>query len=196
MKNKTIFPILLAQRAHLILSGLILALLLLCACQQAAPAFFYDFENPADLDRIQWKCGSFFKISRQHASHGNHSLQITMHPAQSGSGKRNRGITFVSFAPDWHGEKMVRFDIHNPQPVAIPLILRMDDGEDLPYPDRYNKSFTVLPGDNAFAFPLTGLLTSSGKRKLDLRHIRTVTIYHPDPGQQYTLYLDNLRFGP
>ncbi len=62
------------------------------------------------------------------------------------------------------------FSVFNNQQKKIPLTVHIDDIKDHPdYPDRYNKTFNLVPRANTIVIPLNTLETSGTKRKLNLR---------------------------
>jgi len=157
------------------------------------PLFNNDFEHPAVLDELVWKCGTLYRLSPEHATSGISSLEVTFSPGPPGVGERYPGLSLTDFNPDWSGRRALVFDAHNPESAALRLTLRIDDREAPRYPDRFNRSFTLSPGDNHIAIPLGELVTSGTKRTLDPRRIQRVMFFLANPKERHTLYLDRIR---
>lgn len=166
---------------------------LVSAACQPRPRFDYDFENEGVLDLLEWKCRTMYRISPEHAASGAKSLELSLYPAPEGEPESYPGVSFSRFNPDWSGSRTLAFDIHNPEPAALRLAVRIDDRDAPEYADRYNQDFTLAPGDNRVSILLADLVTSGTKRRLELQGIRTVILFLASPKEAHTLYLDRLR---
>jgi hypothetical protein len=180
-------------RSILLLATLMFTAALLPSSCQRKPGFGYDFESERILDDIEWKCRTLYRISSEHATSGSKSLEISFHPAPEGESGHYPGVSFSRFDPDWSGHRAIVFDAHNPENADLRLTLRIDDREAPEYPDRFNRSFTLSPGENHIAIPLGELVSSGTKRTLDPRRIQRVMFFLANPKERHTLYLDRIR---
>jgi hypothetical protein len=58
--------------------------MLVCGCPMDRPAklMLFDFEEDAELDRLQWRCFTLFSLSFEHAAHGEKSLKMEFFPSR------------------------------------------------------------------------------------------------------------------
>jgi hypothetical protein len=160
------------------------------ACTKNKPkeVIFYDFETKAALDEVHWKCHTLFSLSTLHASHGKKSLKLELFPS-----------SYPGFSPalkhhDWREYKNFYFEVYNPSSKKFKLVLRIDDKKQaLEYSDRYNKSFTIMPGLNTLKIPLNTLKTSNTQRPLKLKNIYRFLVFMVHPAKKQILYLDYFR---
>ena len=104
------------------------------------------------------------------------------------------GLTTVLRENDWSEFGNLCFDIYNPQEREIKIAVRIDDQKNWPdYPDRYNKSFSILKGTNHIAIPLRTLVTSLTGREMDLKNIHRFLIFMVNPPEKNVLYVDYIR---
>ncbi|MCJ8503038.1 hypothetical protein [Desulfatitalea alkaliphila] len=153
-----------------------------------AELVLFDFETEADLDRMHWQCFTLFSLVEEYAGRGKQSLRMALHPSPypGWSAKLDRN--------DWRGFMALAFDIYNPREVSVPLTVRIDDRKDYPgYEDRYNQRFVLAPGANGVVIPLDALVTSDGRRVLDLGSIYRFMMFLVSPVEVHVLYLDNVR---
>ncbi|NOY53062.1 MAG: hypothetical protein GXP58_05500 [Deltaproteobacteria bacterium] len=170
------------------LGVLLLMLLLFCAaCRSEKPGMQYDFESRDDLDSLQWKCGTIFSLSGEHATSGRHSLKMELYPSDY------PGLTLSGFNPDWSGASILHIDLFNPGRDPLRITIRIDDRANPPYIDRFNHSFHIAPGMNHLAVPLQTLVTSGRKRHLETAHITKLVIFISHPERKQTLYIDNIQ---
>lgn len=147
-----------------------------------------DFEVDADLDRIHWQCRTLFSLSNEHATSGQRSLKMELHPAAY------PGVALKLEKGDWSRYDAVAFDIYNPQDEALEITVRIDDRADYPdFGDRYNGRFTLMPGGNRLRIPLNSLRASGTARLLDLKTIKRFMLFLVDTHEPYSLYVDNIR---
>jgi len=170
----------------LLLSGLPLA------CRET-PRFDYDFEQPAILDTLDWKCGTLFRLSPDHATSGARSLEVMFYPGPPGVDESYPGLSLTDFDRNWSGYRTLIFDAFVPGEKAIRLALRIDDRENPDYAERFNVAIPLAPGSNHIAIPLTGLVTSGSKKPLNLEKIRRATFFLVNPKERFTIFFDRVR---
>ena len=163
---------------------------ILTSCSRPVPAelVLFDFESDAELDRFHWKCHTLFRLSDEHVTHGTRSLRLELYPSEY------PGLAPILEKKDWSGYRALCFDIYNPAKKELRISLRIDDREDFPdYKDRYNKSFILQSGMNRMSLPLDSLVTTGGRRSLDLKNIYRLLIFMVNPSQKVVLYADYMR---
>ena len=173
-----------------LLSPLLSLLLFLVGCtpKRGTEKVLFDFESDSELDQLQWKCHSLFTLSDMHATHGGWCLKMDLYPSSY------PGVSIKLWTVDWHSFDSLCFDLFNPQPILLPLTVRIDDRPDYPdYSDRYNAGFSFTPGINHFVLPLAHLVTTGSRKSLNLKHICRFLIFMVNPAQKTTCYLDNVR---
>ncbi len=150
----------------------------------------FDFESDSELDKVHWKCHTLFSLSDENVTHGNKSLRLELYPSGY------PGFSPVLETKDWKDYEYLSFDIYNPETTEIKIVVRIDDREDSPdYDDRYNHSFTLMPGLNRINLPLRELVTSGTNRKLDPGNIQGLVIFMVNPPEKVTIFMDYLRLG-
>ncbi|MDA3915453.1 MAG: hypothetical protein PF690_00565 [Deltaproteobacteria bacterium] len=169
---------------------LALGLSLLISCTKTTPHEFilYDFESESVLDDIHWKCHTLYSLSNLHAVHGKKSLKLEMFPSSY------PGLSPSLKYHDWEGYKSFCFEVYNPLSENISLVLRVDDKKQAQeYSERYNKSFTIVPGPNSVRIPFNTLKTSKTGRPLELENIDRFLVFMSHPDKKHVLYLDYFR---
>jgi len=148
----------------------------------------YDFESESVLDDIHWKCHTLYSLSNLHAVHGKKSLKLEMFPSSY------PGLSPFLKYHDWRDYKSFCFEVYNPLSENISLVLRVDDKKQAQeYSERYNKSFTIVPGPNSVRIPFTTLKTSKTDRPLELKNIYRFLVFMSHPDKKHVLYLDYFR---
>lgn len=151
-----------------------------------------DFENPAEL-RVWYPQGgtsnrtSQIDISSEHATRGQHSLQVQL-------GKTDwPGVNFNAGKMDFSGYHRLALDIHNPGGM-FDLILRLDDDGDCSSQDtRCLHGFSLTNGWNHFTVPVTELERAPKTRRLNLRAIRRLVLFSDGQSVPPIFFLDNVR---
>jgi hypothetical protein len=171
-----------------------LALLWAPACRlRPLPEFGSDFERDGDLDLVPWECRTLFRLVPDHATSGRSCLELRLFPAPPGAPDNYPGITFEEFDPRWSRHRVFAFDAYNPSGETVPLQLRIDDREEPPYGDRFDRTIPLAPGANRVRIPLSELAAPRTGRPLELDRIRQVILFLDRPRAPRTLYLDRLR---
>ncbi len=148
----------------------------------------FDFESESVLEKFHWKCRTLFSLSDDHAVQGRKSLKIELFPSSY------PGLSPKLKHHDWRGYQTLCFEVYNPSPETVSLVLRIDDKKDaLEHSDRYNKSFVLMPGANQLKIPLDSLKTSITERPLELKNIYRFLVFMSHPDKKYVLYLDYFR---
>jgi hypothetical protein len=96
--------------------------------------------------------------------------------------------------PDWTGYDRLVFEAFSDSLQPREVELRIDDyRHDNSYTDRFNRTLVVQPGANRFAIPLAEIEHAPRGRTLDLRRVRSLTLFLAEPSRTCTLYLDAFR---
>lgn len=163
------------------------------ACEKMADQelILYDFESETVLDEFHWKCHTLFSLSDKHAVHGKKSLRLELFPSSY------PGLSPALKHHDWRGYQALCFEVYNPTPGTVKLILRVDDKKEaLEYTDRYNQGFLINPGANTLKIPLDSLTASGTNRPLALKNIYRFLIFMSHIDRNHVLYLDYFRLIP
>ncbi len=169
---------------------LALGVSLLIGCTKTTPheLILYDFESESVLDDIHWKCHTLYTLSNLHAVHGKKSLKLEIFPSAY------PGLSPSLKYHDWSDYKSLCFEVYNPLSEKIKLVLRIDDKKQaLEYSERYNKSFTIMPGANTLKISFNTLKTSKTDRPLELKNIYRFLVFMSHPDKKHVLYLDYFR---
>jgi hypothetical protein len=76
----------------------------------------------------------------------------------------------------------------------VSLVVRIDDiHHNNDYWDRFNRKFTIMPGDNAISIPIADIGAAPRTRKFDLAHVRRTLLFVPAPEESVTLEVSELR---
>jgi len=162
------------------------------SCQKSVE-FNFDFESDAALDKLHWKCGTLYSLSREHATSGKSSLKMDLYPATAGNGNIYPGVCLRDFSGNWSQHSRFLFDVYNPQASPLYLTLRVDDTANPTYADRFNGKIEVMPGANKIVVPFEKFVTSGTGRHLDVRNIESVSLFMVAPDQPLTFFIDHFR---
>lgn len=82
------------------------------------------------------------------------------------------GFALKYFPDDWSGYHVLNIDIRNPGSDSVYLTCRIhDQHHDQSYADRYNRTFTVTPGEQTLAIDLVEVKASPRTRTMDMKNI-------------------------
>ncbi len=136
-----------------------------------------DFEDKR-VWGISPERGFSLKLSRQHVSEGQHSLEV-VYP------KWNQpSINTKKLAQSWDNYDYFSFDVFNPQKTKIDFHIRLDDTTG----KRTDMPYTLEPGLNKVKIAKDQIAAT-----IDPEHIHFVVLYINEPTKRYRLYFDNMR---
>jgi hypothetical protein len=164
--------------------------MLVCGCPMDRPAklILFDFEEDAELDRLQWRCFTLLSLSSEHATHGEKSLKMEFFPS------RWPGWEPKLYKKDWRGFEALGFDLYNVQDINLSVTVRIDDRKGYPgHANRYNQVFILRPGSNTLVIPFDSLMTSGSNRTLNLGRIERLILFMGSPEKRFVLHLDHVR---
>lgn len=177
---------------RLFLAVLLLLCLFVAGCESPPPNFVYDFETEADLDLLDWQCGAYFSISEEHVTSGKKSLKMEFFPASSGSENIYPGLGLRNFYSNWSKRHALHFNVFNPENKPLQIVIRIDDKNNPPYDDRFNKDIILRPGTNTIILPFKEMTTTGTQRNLNLDHIESIDLFLDNPEEKHMLFIDNL----
>ncbi len=103
------------------------------------------------------------------------------------------GLTINEPGPDWREYDLLAIDIFSELEGAVTIALRVNDlYHNNEFTDRYNTSLVIAPGSNQIRIPLNDLRTAPESREMNLGRINAITLFAIDPGEEFSLYLDNI----
>jgi len=148
----------------------------------------FDFESEAELNHLNWECHKWFKLSGDHATSGQYSLEVTVPAGQY------PGINFLEIENDWAAYRQIRVDVFNPDEEPLLFHTRIDDGNSRwDYGERFDRDFTIKKGMANITIPLDSLKANVSARPLDLRNIKHLMFFIPGNDRKRTFYIDNIR---
>jgi hypothetical protein len=154
---------------------------------QPPPVLISGFEKDPDLDRFQWNCRTLFSIAPIHATEGRSALRFEIYPS------KYPGFAYHTKKRNWAGFHFFSFDVFNPGPVKTDIHVRIDDGGYRKYGDRYDASFSLVPGLNEIRVPLVPFKTTKTTRTMDIRDVSVIILFFSKPAEKKIFYFDNLR---
>ncbi len=148
----------------------------------------FDFEDEAELNRLDWVCKKWFELSPMHATSGRYSLKMTLPPG------RYAGVNFEGIYSDWSNYRFLKMDLYNPAEGPFTLHVRIDDeNSGWEYADRYDTDFEVKAGKHSISIPLDSIKTNLNPRLLNLRKIERFMMFIPNNAVKREFYMDNVR---
>lgn len=159
-----------------------------CSRPQEQAVVLYDFESETELDKLTWECHVLYALATDHATSGNRSLRADLYPSPYPA------VVMPLTVRDWRPFARLSFDVYNPSDKALRIGVGIDDERVRPsYGDRYNRSFSLRPGDNHLIIPLETVIATGSRRQLELAHIYRMFILVAFPATKTTLYVDAVR---
>jgi len=173
-------------------------LLLLCAGIPVLTSFVEELRTKRDFPLLasfetrwemkRWISEGSFDRSTLHATHGKRSLQVNLTPGMY------PGASFINPRFTWQDYYSLCFDafLEGEDPLSITVrindLLHNDQFE-----DRYNKTFTLMPGSNRIIIDLSEVQHAPKGRLMDMDHIAILCIFSYKLKEPRTVYFDNFR---
>jgi hypothetical protein len=157
----------------------------LWAQDEAKPAttMLFDFENEDDVKFCEAKADTETAASTEHATSGKQSLKVTMK-----AGADYPGLYVEKFpTKDWSGNAALKFDVFADEAVTLGMTLKDPNSKN--YETRFNNDKISL---NKGANTVTITLGDVGD-KIDLKKIKSMSLFCPKPEKDVTIYVDNMR---
>lgn len=146
-----------------------------------------DFESKVDAARAHGRVS----LSTEQYAHGRASLKITL------DRRFYSGTGLHYLLGDWRGYRYLTMELFNPEPAALPMVVRITDalhdrGENN-YHDRFNLPITLQQGWNTIRIPLDHIEQAPRNRLMALDQIRRIDIFASGFAPGRVLYWDYLR---
>ncbi len=185
----------LRPRSRRLLQGAVLAVLLLCAWpllravadETIARLQFpvlSSFNTPFEAERWSGRAARTVDPDRQ-------ALRLDL-----GTGKYS-GVSLRKFPGDWRGYRSLVLQLHLPGAAPLAITVRIHDrrhrANGSPYDDRFNRTFTLHPGDNRLVIDLAEVAAAPKGRTMDLARISKMGLFATRLPQPAVLYLDEVR---
>jgi hypothetical protein len=108
-------------------------------------------------------------------------------------------VEMLAFSSDWRGYSALHIDVKNPAASAFDMICRVHDAEHHAhggvYGDRFNRVFTLQPGWNALAIPISDIESAPAKRKMQMDSIEGLSCFTKKLKQPQTAYFRAIWLG-
>ena len=155
--------------------------------QHAAMPMLGSFEDARELSRWAVRGGALAR-HQGHATHGTHSLEVTLRPGPYPS------VIMVWPVPDWRGYDALAFDLELAGDLALDVLLKVEDLEHGSGPQaRSLTPLTLQPGLNRLRVPLACIAEAPRAAALDLGQVAGFSIMAVDLESARTLWLDRVR---
>ncbi|WP_045859304.1 VanZ family protein [Teredinibacter purpureus] len=104
------------------------------------------------------------------------------------------GMTLREVRRDWSGYESFSFDVYNPQPSDVMLVMRIhDEAHKNKHNDRFNRTIMLAPGAHHIEIPLVKVKLAPKDREMNMQRIETVMFYSYQLETELILYFDNVR---
>jgi len=148
-----------------------------------------DFESSFQTDRWNGFSASLVR-SKKHTRSGFYSMKSDLYP------NRYSDVTLESFNGDWSIYQKVNFSLFNPQTHKIEMVVKVFDEKHTyngyQYSDRFNQKIIVKPGWNDFSVLLDDIKNAPNNRQMELKSIRSFSLFTIDTKKTVTIYLDDI----
>ncbi len=148
-----------------------------------------DFETPFEIKR--WTGDTDISRDNSASISGNYSLKVPLNTT------KYSGVHLEYFPGDWRRYKCLEFSIFNPSPEDLKITCRVHDESHVfngqRYDDRFNKSFILSHGKNDIIISFDKIINAPVLRKMDMGHIKGLSIFSTDLTKQEVIYIDNVR---
>ena len=148
-----------------------------------ATLVLFDFETEDDLKKCEANKNAEAAISTEHATSGKQSMKLTLK-----GGTDFPGVYADKFAPkDWSAYSKLKIDVFADQAVAMGLTIK--DAKSKDYASRYNNDkVKIEKGANTITVELVDV-----SDKIDLKTIRSFSLFTHKAEKDVTIYVDNIR---
>ena len=122
------------------------------------------------------------------AAAGQKSAWLTLLPA------RYPGVSIIEPVPDWSAYQYISLDLYSGNPEPYDLVMRVHDQlHDNSLPDRFNRRFTIHPGNNHLRVPLKTIQTAPATRDMDMAKISGIILFASDIAAPVNFHASVLR---
>lgn len=94
---------------------------------------------------------------------------------------------------DWGAYKTLEFNIYSPLDSTVNIHIRVEDfHHDGDFTDRFNRTLSIVPGENHISISLLDIQVAPRGREMDMSAIAAIHFFAVDLRQRLTLYFDNV----
>lgn len=141
---------------------------------------FLDFRHVSTEIRIP---------SEDWPQNASNALRVVFH-----SGTQYPGISLSECFSDWQKYSSLCFSVFLPESTGATLSLRIHDSDhNNEYTDRYNTKLAIKGGLNEISIPLSDVARAPKGRKMDMAHIRTITLFCTSLSEDLVVWFDDFR---
>ena len=146
-----------------------------------------SFESP--LEMMRWKEGeSVIMRVNSHSSDGDYALKVKLMPGTY------PGISLSYLVGDWEGYETLAFDVFLEGDTVLTMTVRVNDLEhNEEYTDRFNRGFSLIPGQNQVTIDLNEVKNAPKGREMDMMKIVNICIFAYKLEVERTVYFDYFR---
>lgn len=104
------------------------------------------------------------------------------------------GFSIEEPFPNWTGYELLSFTVYSELDTTVNLTIRIEDfHHNSLYEDRFNYAVSIDPGMNRILIPLEKVREAPASREMDMAAIRAICLFTVRPGEDFTLYIDDLQ---
>lgn len=104
------------------------------------------------------------------------------------------GLSLNHAKSDWTTYSKLSWEMVSLRDQPISITLRVHDSvHNQEFSDRYNETFTVVPGFNSFEVDLNKIKTAPLSREMKMQHISNIKFFLIQPENKTILYIDNIQ---
>lgn len=103
------------------------------------------------------------------------------------------GFGILEPYPDWGVYETLQLDIYSPLDTLVDIHIRVEDlRHDGNFADRFNRTLSIVPGENHISISLLDIRVAPRGREMDMSAIAAIHFFAVDLRQRLTLYFDNV----
>ena len=145
-----------------------------------------SFERTSETSRWTAKESQIQRVS-EHATSGNWSLQVDLHPGIY------PGTSLPHLPADWSEFDELTTDIWLDGSEPLRIVVKVTDrSHNNEHEDRFQRGFVLKPGANHLRIPLGDIQNAPLHRQLELQRVATLSYFTVRLASPRTLFLDNV----
>ncbi len=149
------------------------------------------FENAYELRQVVRIGRSVREQSREHVTQGRYSMVVNL------GTEKYSGVKWIGRYGSWRNYSAFAIDIYNAADTPLDLVFKIADlqhdmGDNL-VTDRFNRTVTLLPGQNTVRLDLADIAGAPTTRGMDMNLINCLEIFAVSLSAPRIIYVDYLR---
>ncbi len=148
-----------------------------------------NFETPFEIERWGYRSATL-SLSDNPNRQGSYAMKIVF------SADQYPDVTLKNFVVDWSSYNTIGYSLFNTERETIEIAMKVYDNAHMDngyrYNDRFNRIIHLKPGWNDLNFLLDDIKNAPRKRQMNMKSIRSFSLFMIDLERPVTLYLDNL----